>query len=137
MILTGICPPCENGDHQFHRAFYTDLSNVVSLPTGGRRQRKVRRALGRTRRCECRTCATSDTVFDALLELGWTPRGANRKVRRVEWDGHEVTIFFEGSDEPFGEREFRDGTHTRRLFGALSDAIGGITKAYEATDDET
>lgn len=53
------------------------------------------------------------------------------KVRRVEWDGEEVTVYFEGSTEPFGEREFEPGTNARYMFTVLTDLIKGVTQAYE------
>lgn len=56
------------------------------------------------------------------------------KVTRIVWDG-EVTVFFDGSPEPWSEQEFKEGSDTQRLFHHLDGFLHGVTAAYEEAYD--
>lgn len=59
----------------------------------------------------------------AVIKQAMTSRIGNNPIISVLWDGREVTLITRnletGGEEPFGQQEFRDDTHTWDLFEDL------------------
>lgn len=48
----------------------------------------------------------------------------------LEWDGVEITVFYQSGGEPFVRSEFRSGSETYREFVALESAFKGVPSGY-------
>lgn len=48
----------------------------------------------------------------------------------LEWDGVEITVFYQSGGEPFVQSEFRTNSETRREFSVLEKAFRRVPSGY-------